>query len=101
MIAEPIRLARDRRTGESRCRRRKKTAVISTVTGESNAHLYGELIKQQIDLGKMPFMALSVSERELGRVELGKLAGLMAARNYFQSVKSSENDAFIKIWGES
>jgi urea transport system substrate-binding protein len=78
----------------------KKTAVISTVTGDSNAHLYAELIKQKIDPGKLPFMALSVSERELGSVDLGKLAGHMAARNYFQSVKSAENDAFIKMWSD-
>src|SRR3954453_1617413 len=78
----------------------KKTAVISTVTGQSNAHLYEELISQQIDPGKMPFMSLSVSERELGSMELGKLAGYMAARNYFQSVKSAENDAFIKMWSD-
>jgi urea transport system substrate-binding protein len=76
----------------------KKTAVISTVIGESNAHLYAELINQQVDPGKIPFMALSVSERELSSVDLGKLAGHMAARNYFQSVKSAENDAFIKMW---
>ena len=37
----------------------KKTAVISTVTGDSNAHLYAELIKQQVDANKLPFMALS------------------------------------------
>ena len=76
----------------------KKTAVISTIIGESNAHLYRELINQQIDPGKIPFMALSVSERELASVDLGKLAGHMAARNYFQSVGSAENDAFIKMW---
>jgi urea transport system substrate-binding protein len=76
----------------------KKTAVISTVIGESNAHLYAELINQQVDPIKIPFMALSVSERELSSVDLGKLAGHMAARNYFQSVKSAENDAFIKMW---
>jgi urea transport system substrate-binding protein len=76
----------------------KKTAVISTVVGESNAHLYRELINQQIDAGKIPFIALSVSERELGGVDLGKLVGLLAARNYFQSVKSAENDAFITMW---
>jgi len=38
----------------------KKTAVISTFTGESNAHLYAELIKQQVDANKLPFMALAV-----------------------------------------
>jgi urea transport system substrate-binding protein len=78
----------------------KKTAVISTVTGDSNAHLYAELIKQQIDARKIPFMALSVSERELRSVDLSKLAGHMAARNYFQSVKSPENDAFTKLWSD-
>jgi urea transport system substrate-binding protein len=78
----------------------KKTAVISTVIGESNAHLYAELVKQQIDASKIPVMALSVSERELGSVDLSKLVGHMAARNYFQSVKSAENDAFIKMWAD-
>jgi urea transport system substrate-binding protein len=78
----------------------KKTAVISTVTGDSNAHLYAELIKQQIDASKIPFMALSVSERELRGVDLSKLAGHMASRNYFQSVKSVENDAFTKLWSD-
>jgi urea transport system substrate-binding protein len=76
----------------------KKTAVISTVSGNSNEDLYGELAKQRIDPSQLPFMALSVSERELRGVEPGKLAGLMAARNYFQSINSVENDAFIKMW---
>jgi len=78
----------------------KKTAVISTVTGNSNAALYTELVNQQIDAAKIPFMALSVSERELRGVDLGKLVGHMAARSYFQSIKSAENDAFIKMWAD-
>jgi urea transport system substrate-binding protein len=76
----------------------KKTAVISTVTGNSNADLYGELVKQQIDASKIPFMALSASERELRGVDLTKLVGHMATRSYFQSVQSAENAAFIKMW---
>jgi len=78
----------------------KKTAVISTIIGESNAHLYAELIRQQIDPGKMPFMALALSERELRGVDIGKLIGYMAARSYFQSVKSAENDVFTKMWAD-
>jgi len=78
----------------------KKTAVISTVTGNSNAALYTELVNQQIDAAKIPFMALSVSERELRGVDVGKLVGHMAARSYFQSIKSAENDAFIKMWAD-
>ena len=55
---------------------------------------------QQIDASKIPVMALSVSERELRSVDIRRLAGHMAARNYFQSVKSAENDAFIKMWAD-
>ena len=78
----------------------KKTAVISTVSGDANGHLYNELAAQQIDAGKIPVMALSVSERELQSAETGRLTGHMAARNYFQSVVSAENDAFIKMWAD-
>jgi len=78
----------------------KKTAVISTVIGESNVQLYAELVKQQIDTTKTPFMTLTVSERELRGLDLGGLAGHLAARNYFQSVKSPENDVFVKMWAD-
>jgi urea transport system substrate-binding protein len=78
----------------------KKTAVISTVSGDANGHLYNELVVQQIDASKIPVMALSVSERELKSADTSRLTGHMAARNYFQSVVSAENDAFIKMWAD-
>jgi urea transport system substrate-binding protein len=76
----------------------KKTAVISTVSGDANGYLYNELAAQQVDAGKIPVMALSVSERELQSADASRLVGHMAARNYFQSVTSPENDAFVKMW---
>jgi urea transport system substrate-binding protein len=78
----------------------KKTAVISTVSGDANGYLYNELAVQQIDASKIPVMALSVSERELQSADISRLTGHMAARNYFQSVASAENDAFIKMWAD-
>jgi urea transport system substrate-binding protein len=78
----------------------KKTAVISTVSGDANGYLYNELAAQQIDAGKIPVMALSVSERELQSGNIRRLTGHLAARNYFQSVVSAENDAFIKMWAD-
>ena len=78
----------------------KKTAVISTVSGDANSHFYNELVAQQIDASKVPVMALSVSERELKSADTSRLTGHMAARNYFQSVASAENDAFIKMWAD-
>ena len=43
--------------------------MISTINGDANTHFYGELVTQQVNASKIPFMALSVGERELRSVE--------------------------------
>ena len=78
----------------------KRTAVISTINGDANTHFYRELVAQQVNANTLPVMALSVGERELFAVGTSGLAGQLAAWNYFQSVKSSENDAFVKMWSD-
>ena len=45
-------------------------------------------------------MAFSVGERELLGVDAKALVGHLAAWNYFQSAKSKENEAFIKMWAD-
>ena len=76
----------------------KKTAVISTINGDANTHFYKELTAQQLDASTIPVMAFSVGERELLGVDSRSLAGHLAAWNYFHSIKSPENDAFIDMW---
>jgi urea transport system substrate-binding protein len=78
----------------------KRTAVISTINGDANAHFYRELVAQQVSAESIPVMALSVGERELLDIGENGLTGQLAAWNYFQSVKSAENDAFIKMWAD-
>lgn len=78
----------------------KRTAVISTINGDANAHFYRELIAQQVSANSIPVMALSVGERELLDIGESGLTGQLAAWNYFQSVKSPENDAFVKMWAD-
>ena len=75
-----------------------KTAVISTISGDANGHLYNELAAQQVEARKIPVMGLSVTARELRGVDISRLVGHLAARNYFQSVTAPENDAFVKMW---
>ena len=57
-----------------------------------------ELAAQQVEARKIPVMGLSVTARELRSVDISRLVGHLAARNYFQSVTSPENDAFVKMW---
>ena len=75
----------------------KKTAVISTVNGDANTYLYRELLAQKVDANVIPVMAFSIGERELLGADIVAV-GHLAAWNYFHSIKSPENEAFIKMW---
>src|SRR5258705_5191940 len=74
----------------------RKTAVISTVNGDANTDFYRELVAQQGDANVIPVMACSIGERELLGADIFPV-GHLAAWTYFQSLKSPENEAFIKM----
>ena len=77
----------------------KKTAVISTVNGDANTHFYKELAAQKVDAAIVPVMAFSVGERELLGADIFPV-GHLAAWNYFGSINSAENKAFVKMWAD-
>jgi urea transport system substrate-binding protein len=77
----------------------KKTAVISTVNGDANTYFYRELADRQVDANAIPVMAFSVGERELLGADIVPV-GHLAAWNYFHSINSAENEAFIKMWAD-
>ena len=76
----------------------KKTAVISTINGDSNVPFYKELGNQGIKATDVPVVAFSVGEEELRGVDTKPLVGHLAAWNYFMSVKNPTNTEFIKKW---
>jgi urea transport system substrate-binding protein len=75
-----------------------KTAVISTINGDSNVPFYKELGNAGLKASQVPVVAFSVGEEELRGVDTKPLVGHLAAWNYFQSVKNPVNTAFIKKW---
>jgi len=76
----------------------KKTAVVSTINGDANVPFYKELANQGINADDIPVVAFSVGEEELAGIDTSNLVGHLAAWNYFQSVDSPENEAFIEKW---
>src|SRR6187431_182195 len=78
----------------------KKTAVISTINGDSNVPFYKELGNAGLKAKDVPVVAFSVGEEELRGVDTKPLVGHLAAWNYFQSIKNPTNTAFIKSWSE-
>ena len=76
----------------------KKTAVVSTINGDANVPFYKELGNQGISTKDIPVVAFSVGEEELSGIDTKPLVGHLAAWNYFMSVDTPANDAFIKEW---
>ena len=68
-----------------------KTAVISTINGDSNVPFYKELANQGIKATDVPVIAFSVGEEELRGIDTKPLVGNLAAWNYFQSVDNPTN----------
>jgi urea transport system substrate-binding protein len=76
----------------------KKTAVVSTINGDANVPFYKELGNQGIKATDIPVVAFSVGEEELAGLDTKPLLGHLAAWNYFESIKTPGNAAFIKEW---
>jgi urea transport system substrate-binding protein len=75
-----------------------KTAVVSTINGDSNVPFYKELGNQGLKATDVPVVAFSVGEEELRGVDTKPLVGHLAAWNYFMSIKGPADDEFKKKW---
>ncbi len=69
--------------------------VVNTLSGDSNLHLFRALQEAGIDAAKVPVFSTSVAEAELAAIGPELMAGHYAAWNYFQSINSDDNRAFV------
>jgi urea transport system substrate-binding protein len=76
----------------------KKTAVVSTINGDSNVPFYKELGNAGIKATDVPVVAFSVGEEELRGVDTKPLVGHLASWNYFMSLKNPQNEQFTKAY---
>lgn len=77
-----------------------KTAVVSTINGDSNVPFYKELGNQGLSAQDVPVVAFSVGEEELRGIDTKPLVGHLAAWNYFMSVDTPANQTFTKAWAD-
>jgi len=77
-------------------KQRKPSVVINTINGDSNSAFFHALNDANITAETIPVLSLSVAESELAQFHAdGDGVGHYAAWNYFQSIDSAENRAFI------
>lgn len=70
--------------------------VLSTINGDSNVPFYTEFANQGLTARRCPIMAFSVAEDELRSMDATKLVGHYACWNYFESLHTKLNQAFVK-----
>ena len=71
---------------------------MSTINGDANVPFYKELGNQKISAEDIPVVAFSVGEEELSGLDTKPLVGHLAAWNYFESINTPANKAFIERW---
>ena len=75
-----------------------KTAVVSTINGDSNLPFYQTLAQAGVHAKDVPVMAFSIGEVELRSMDTTALHGHLAAWNYFMSVQNQGNTVFTRNW---
>ncbi|MFN7174003.1 MAG: urea ABC transporter substrate-binding protein [Thermaurantiacus tibetensis] len=82
----------------SRIRASGADIVFNTVNGDSNVALFKQLSGAGLPPTKLPVMSFSIAEQEAQAMGPAVAAGSYAAWNYFQSLDTPENAAFIKAY---
>lgn len=70
--------------------------VVNMINGDSNIDFYNELQRQGIRAADVPVIATSIGEDELRGLLPETVEGHYVAGNYFQSVDSPRNKAFVQ-----
>jgi len=74
---------------------RGKTAIVSTINGDANVAFYRELAQQGVSADEIPVLAFSFGESEANLMDDQPPVGHLSAWNYFMSIDSPENRAFV------
>ncbi len=80
----------------AKIKKAKPDSIFSTLNGDSNVAFYKQMRDAGISAKEIPVMAVSVAEDELRGIGGKTAEGHYAAWNYFQSVDTPANKAFVK-----
>jgi urea transport system substrate-binding protein len=73
-----------------------KACVLSTLNGDSNVPFYQEFANQGMTAAFCPIVAFSLTEDDLRAMDVPPLVGHLAVQNYFQSIDTPGNRAFVQ-----
>ncbi len=74
--------------------------IFNTLNGDSNVAFFKQMKGAGLTPDKYPVMSVSVAEEEVRQIGPEFLVGHYAAWNYFQTVETPENEAFVAAFKE-
>lgn len=76
----------------------KPDAIFNTLNGDSNVAFFKQFKDAGFTADSLPTMSVSIAEEEVRGIGADFLAGHLVAWNYFQTVKTPENDKFVAAY---
>jgi len=74
--------------------------ILNTINGDTNLIFFAKLRRLGVTPDRIPTISFSLAEEELSVMENRNMIGDYAAWNYFQSIESPKNAAFISNFKE-
>lgn len=75
-------------------------AVFNTLNGDSNVAFFKQYKNVGLTPEQMPVVSVSIAEEEVGGIGVRNLVGQLTSWNYYQTIESPENEAFVSAFQE-
>ncbi|WP_426163447.1 urea ABC transporter substrate-binding protein [Sandarakinorhabdus sp. DWP1-3-1] len=82
----------------AKLRAAKPDIVFSTLNGDSNVAFFKQMAAAGLTSAKLPVMSFSIAEQEAQAMGPALVNGSYAVWNYFQSLQTPENKAFVAAY---
>ncbi|KGM14092.1 urea ABC transporter substrate-binding protein [Cellulomonas bogoriensis] len=73
-------------------------AVFNTLNGDSNVAFFKEYTNVGMGPDDVPVLSVSIAEEEIGGIGVENIEGQLTAWNYYQTVESDTNAAFVEAF---
>ncbi|HEY2766273.1 MAG TPA: urea ABC transporter substrate-binding protein [Pseudonocardiaceae bacterium] len=73
-------------------------AVFNTLNGDSNVAFFKEYKNAGLTAQAMPVVSVSIAEEEVGGIGVDNLVGQLTSWNYYQTIDSPANKAFVQAF---
>jgi urea transport system substrate-binding protein len=73
-------------------------AVFNTLNGDSNVAFFKEYRNAGLTPAAMPVVSVSIAEEEINGIGLDNVVGQLTAWNYYQTIDSPRNTAFVQAF---